>query len=169
MKAKSIALYASIAANVVLLVLAVWPKTDYNIALGQAASTAGNYTAVASKGDSDQDVVWLANKVTGQLVVFQYQLENQDEPIQVVGQRDLRTDLEERQVGNLLLVGSSISSMRSVVCVADTDSDKMVVYSYTRSNRLVEGVQRIDLRQYFSRQAVVPTPATAPAAEGTGY
>jgi len=156
MKARSIALYASLAANVALLVLAVWPKTEYNIAFGQAASTAGNYCAVASGGYGDQDAVWIANRVTGQLVAFQYQLGTQNRPIQVVGQRDLRSDFEERQIGNLLLVGSTIANMSSAVFVVDTDSDKMVVYSYNRGAAAVEAIQQIDLSKYFGSQAAAP-------------
>ena len=147
MRGKSIILYVSLALNVILLVLAAWPVS------GQVPTSVGNYTAISAKGGGNQDALWLANRSTGKMVIYQYELGRQDNPVQVVGIRDLRADLEERQIGNLMLQTAGITGSTSVVFVIDTDSDRMVVYEYNRPNLTLTALQKIDLRADFAKKS----------------
>ncbi len=146
MKAKSLVLYLSIALNVALLVLAVRPATEYKIAYGQVAQNAGAYSAVSSQAGGSQHALWIADRVSGNLAVFQYELGVDESPFQVMDRRDLREDLQERTIGNIMMISANTSSSNSVVCVIDTDSERMAVYRYDRPNRRIEAVQRSDLR-----------------------
>jgi hypothetical protein len=163
MKRRTVALYASVALNVALLVLAGWPRNDANVVLGQTASVVGSYAAISAKGGGNQDALWLANRTTGKMVVFQYQLGSQNDPVQIVGIRNLLADLEERQIGNLMLISTDVSTSNAIAFAIDTDSNKMAVYEYNRPNRTVDGIQKIDLTEAFAG-AVTDSSAQPPAA-----
>ena len=60
--------------------------------------------------------------------------------------QDLRQDLDEAQVGDLFLISVGISSSNSVVCVIDTDSEKMAVYEFDGGSDIIQGIQRTYLR-----------------------
>ena len=156
MKRKSIALYASVIFNAVLLVLVIWPADSDRFVLGQVASNVGPYAAVSSRMSSSRDTLWLADRVSSTLVVFDYDQSDDQRPLQVAGTRNLREDLVQRQVGNLMLISSNTSSSRSIVCVVDTDSEKMAVYTYDRGDRRIEPVQRVDLRIALGKIAPAP-------------
>jgi len=163
MKAKTVILYASLALNVALLVLVAIPRSQDNLALAQATANVGTYSAVASKGGGSQQALFIANKVSGTMVIYQWQLGAQQNPIQLVGVRDLKVDLNERQLGNLMLIAADISDTRSAVFAIDTDSDRCGVYEYSRSDKRVNGVQLLDLRADLSSATGAATPpATAP-------
>jgi hypothetical protein len=147
MRKSSVALCASIVLNIVLLVLLTWPG---NFAMGEVAGVLGNYAAVSAKGGGSQDALWLANRAAGRLLVFQYKLGGREDAVELVDNRDLRADLELRQLGSLMLVSAAVSDSRSNVYVIDTDADRMVVYSYDRSKRLVTLIQQTDLRAAFT-------------------
>jgi hypothetical protein len=146
MKARPVALYASIAFNAALLVLVAWPRHDSNVAFGQYGLAGGSFAAVSAKGGGSQDATWIADRVSGALLVYQYSLGAQADPIALVGSRDLRVDLEEKQIGNIMLIPASISDSRGLVYCLDMDSQHMVAYEFNRSTTTVTGVQKIDLR-----------------------
>lgn len=156
MKRKSLALYASVMFNAVLLVLVIWPADSDRFVLGQVASNVGPYAAVSSQMSSSRDTLWLADRVSGMLIVFDYDQGDDERPLQASGTRDLREDLIQRQVGNLMLISTNTSSSRSIVCVIDTDSEKMAVYTYDRGDRRIEPVQRVDLRVALGKVAPAP-------------
>jgi hypothetical protein len=165
MKAKPVALFASIALNAALLVLVAWPRTSSNTALAQQyGQVSGSFAAVSSKGGGNQDATWIAERVSGALVVYQYQLGATSNPILLVGTRDLKADLNERQIGNLMLIPANISDSRGVVYVLDTDSQRMAAYEYNRSDKTVSGIQRIDLRTDI--QSAAGTATTGGGAPG---
>jgi len=146
MKARPVALYASIAFNAALLVLVAWPRHDSNLAFGQYGLAGGSFAAVSAKGGGSQDATWIADRVSGALLVYQYSLGAQENPVSLVGSRDLRVDLEEKQIGNIMLIPASISDSRGLVYCLDMDSQHMVAYEFVRSTATVTGVQKIDLR-----------------------
>ena len=166
MKSKSIVLYASVAVNAALLVLLAWPRDNgLNLAFAEGAATnVGNLSAAVSRGGGEQDAVWIADRVSGRMVVYQYKLGEKVDPIQLAGGRDLRVDLDERQIGQLMIVPANISSTRAVVLVIDTDSERIAAYEYSRSNDLLEGIQKIDLRQDLGKG----TPAAGAVAPARG-
>jgi hypothetical protein len=143
MRKSSVALCASVVLNIVLLVLLTWPGS---FVMGEVAAVVGNYAAVSANGGGSQDALWLANRAAGRLLIFQYKLGGKEDAVELVDSRDLRADLELRQLGNLMLVTAAISESRSNVYVIDTDADRMVVYNYDRSKGLVTLVQQTDLR-----------------------
>jgi len=161
MKAKSTLLYVSLVLNAALLLVLAWPRPVENLAFGQVAAQIGAYAAVSAKGGGNQDALWIANRTSGRMLVLQYQLGVQDSPVEVVGVRDLRDDLNERQIGNLMLVTTDISASTAVVYVIDTDADKMAIYQYNRSNRAVDGIQRMDLREQLTGTATTTGGAEA--------
>ena len=102
MKSKSFVLYASLALNVALLVIAFRPGDADRLVLGQAVAKAGNYAAASSQSGSSRDAMWLADRVSGSLVVFDYALSSAaDKPLQVAERRNLRQDLNVRQLGEI--------------------------------------------------------------------
>jgi hypothetical protein len=164
MKSKSFVLYASVALNAALLVLLAWPRgNDLNLALAQSVSTnVGNLSAAVARGGGEQDAVWIADRVSGRMVIYQYELGETVDPIRLVGGVDLREGLDERQIGQLMLLPSAFSSSRATVYVIDTDSERAAIYYYDRSKGVVEGVQRIDLRQDLGKSL----PAAGAGAAG---
>ncbi len=160
MKVKSTVLYLSVALNVALLVFLVLPRSADNLAFANVASIVGNYAAVTARSSSSAEALWLANRATGKLVIYQHQSGFQDNPVEIADTIDLTVDLDERQVGNLMLVATDISSSTSAVFVIDTDSEKMAVYQYDKPNRTVKGIQRMDLRTTFGRTTDTSAPAT---------
>jgi len=160
MKTKSFALYVSAALNVALIVLVLWPAAGPDrFAIGQVAASAGAYSAAAVQTGSSRDSLWVADKASGILAVFDYSLSSKDpQPLQVGDRRNLNEDMELRQLGNLMVVPMKRSSTRSLVCVIDTDSERMVVYSYDLNDRVVEVIQRNDMRVTLGK-----VPATPPA------
>lgn len=152
MKAKGIILYASIGLNILLLALMVWPGGEGQ---AQVAAKVGNFTAVSAKGGGSQDALWVADRVSGRLTVYQYELGARDEPVRIVGTRNLRDDLEQRQIGNLMLISSDISSTRAAVYAIDTDSERMAIYEYNRSDLAIDGIQKRDLREDFGKTVAI--------------
>lgn len=157
MKAKGMTLYASIALNAALLVLVAWPRTNDNTAFGQFGQITGSFAAVSTKGGGNQDVMFLAERASGALLAYQYQLGANVDPIILVGARNLKIDLDQRQLGNIMLVPCNVSDSRGVVFVIDTDSQRSAVYEYIRSDRAVNGIQRIDLRADIQRAVAAPS------------
>ncbi|MCD6405298.1 MAG: hypothetical protein J7M19_05695 [Planctomycetes bacterium] len=148
MKGKQVALYISVALNAALLVLLSVPGDENRLVLGQVSSNVGAYAAVSSEvSGGNQDALWLADRVSGMLVVYQQRIGTRDKkPFQMMDRRSLRDDLDERQVGNLMMLTAKISSSNSVVCVIDTDSERMAVYEFDRSDRRIKPVQYNNLR-----------------------
>lgn len=154
MKTRSTALYVSVALNAVLVAAVVFlPRTRYDVAFGQVAESSGAYSAVSTKsGGGSRDVLWMADRASGRLAAYQYVLSSRAEsPLQRMDVRDLRQDLLEAQVGNLLLISVGISSSNSLVCVIDTDSEKMAVYEFDPSSDTIQGIQQTDLRVDFGK------------------
>ncbi len=147
MKGKQVALYISVALNAALLVLLSVPGDEHRLVLGQVASNVGAYAVVSSEvSGGNQDALWLADRVSGTLLVYQQRIGTRSErPFQIMARRNLRSDLRERQVGNLMLVTAKISSSNSVVCAIDTDSERMVVYEFDRNARRINLVQQNNL------------------------
>jgi len=148
MKAKRTVLYASLALNVALLVLLAWPSAPQAQPLfAQVASRVGNYSAVSAQAGGSRDALWVADRVSGTVAVYRYEYGGDDQPpLMLMDRRDLNVDLEEAQVGNLMLISTAISSSRTVVCAIDTDSERMVVYEYDPGEEYVEVLQKNDLR-----------------------
>ena len=160
MRKNSIVLYASLALNVALLVLVAWPHNE--VVFGQVASTVGAYAAVSARsGAGVQDALWLANRTTGQLAIYMHVRDTASrKPIQLVETRDLRDDLDERQIGNLMLTATNVSDSRAIVFVIDTDSRRMVAYEYSHPNRTVTLLQQVDLT------GTLAAPSTTEASSG---
>ncbi len=147
MKAKSWALYASVAFNVVLAILLCRPGGEERFVFGQVTASGGNYAVAASPAGGSRDALWLVDKASGTLVVFDYTIgSGEDVPLQSVEKRNLRDDLQIRQLSEILMVPVNYSSSRSVICVIDTASERMAVYRYDQNYRRIETVQRNDLR-----------------------
>ncbi|MHC4713143.1 MAG: hypothetical protein ACYTAN_07715 [Planctomycetota bacterium] len=151
MKARSWTLYVSLALNVALLILVLRPASDDRMVFGQVAASGGNFAAAASQAGSSRDALWLADRVSGTLVVYDYTLGRDEAPLQWVERRNLRDDLELRQLSEIMVVPMNYSSSRSIVCVIDTASERMAVYSYDISNKRINAVQRNDLRIDFGK------------------
>ena len=162
MKPRSIVLYLSLALNVVLLVLFIIPRDD-GLVFAATASSVGAYSGVSSLGGGNQDALWLANRQTGTLAVLQYRLGTSQNPVEVVGTRDLRSDLEVRNLGNLMLLETAVSSSSSVVFVIDTDYNRMAVYEYNRGEHIVNGIQKLDLTEVLGSGAAATTTTPAPS------
>ena len=146
MKLPKAVLYMSLALNIALLIIAVQPKTEYNVALGQTTAQGGKYAAASYKVGGSRDALWVAERDSARLLLFQYETSSSSElvmPLQA--SRDLRADLEQQRVGNLIMLTPSISSSRSLLCVIDTDSGRMVLYEYNTSNNIIELLQQTDL------------------------
>ncbi len=157
MKGKAV-LYASLALNVVLLVVLAVPRgADLNLAKAEAVSVnVGSLAATVSRGGGEQDAVWIADQVTGMMSVYQYDLSSQTDPVKLIATIDLRTGLQSRQLGPLMLLPSAISSNRAIVFAIDTNSQRSAIYYYDRSAGTVTGEQRIDLRQAFAQGMNTP-------------
>lgn len=146
MKGKSIVFYVSIALNVILLAFLAIPQAQDRFAFGQVSSSAGALAAATSQASSSRDVLWLADRVSGTLVAYDYSTTNDERPLQWAERRSLREDLQQRSLGPLMLVPMRTSSSRSAVMVIDSDSERMAVYRYDLQDRAIIPVQRNDLR-----------------------
>ncbi len=156
MKARSWTLYVSLALNVALLILILRPASDDRLVFGQVAASGGNFAAASSQAAGSRDALWLADKVSGTLVVFDYTLGNSEAPLQWVERRNLKDDLELRQLSEIMIVPMNYSSSRSIVCVIDAASERMAVYSYDANNKRIETVQRNDLRIDLGKTQAAP-------------
>ncbi len=162
MKTRSLALYGSIALNALLVALLLIPGQDSRYAFGEVSASQGALAAASSQISSSRDAFWLADRVSGTLVVYDYPPTVGDVPLERVERRNLREDLQQRALGPLMIVPMRTSSTRSVVMVIDTDSERMAVYSYDVSNRVINAVQRNDLRVDFGTAPELPIDAPAP-------
>ena len=140
MKGKSIVFYASIALNVILLAFVAIPQAQDRFAFGQVSSSAGALAAATSMATSSMDVFWLADRVSGTLVAYDYDQGDDEQPLQWTQRRNLKEDLEQRGIGPLMLVPMRTSSTRSALMVIDTDSERMAVYAYNFQDHTIEPV-----------------------------
>ena len=155
MKGKSFAFYVSVAFNVALLVLVLWPGGWERTAQAQVAARSGNLVAASIQAGSSRDALWVADRASGRLLVFDFELNAKGDPLQVGAARDLRADLETRQLGNLMMVPMKISSSRSAVVVIDSDAQRMGVYTYDLNKRIITPLQGTDLRAHFTAAVAV--------------
>lgn len=156
MKGKSIVFYASIALNVILLAFLAIPQAQDRFAFGQVSSNVGALAAATSMATSSRDVFWLADRVSGTLIAYDYDQGDDEQPLQWAQRRSLREDLEQRGIGPLMLLPMRTSSSHSAVMVIDTDSERMVVYTYNLQDRAIIPIQKNDLRVDLGKAQPAP-------------
>ena len=147
MKVKSTAFYASVVLNVLLLAFLAAPQARDRFAFGQVSSSVGAFAAASSQSSSSRDAFWLADRVSGTLVAYDYDTTRDEMPLAWAQRRSLREDLQQRNLGPLMIVPMRTTSNRSAVMVIDTDSERMAVYTYDPQDRAIVPIQRNDLRE----------------------